>query len=167
MSLGLGWHSPFSYGLQNPYILAEQASLANFNNQVTLGQQAAFGADSLGNLPQGPIQNIVNRVSSRLAGSAQPELAGLYRATQIDPQYFGPRPSPITLGNNGLNGPFQAIGFSNPDPVAALATSFPYQATLGIPNFGDGGLQELQRAGRGLATSVFPALYTSGFNSWA
>lgn len=166
MTIGGGWPT-ISGWTSNPYVAAEAYSQANFNQLMVQGNLAAFGADSFGRAPAGPIQNIVNRVASQLNGGGQSQLAGLFPASNPwQTQYFGPPVAPITQTAFGLSGPFQTVGFSNPNPLAAIATTVPYHPGNRIPNVGDGGLYGTLAASNALWTHVAPTVISGGFPSY-
>lgn len=87
---------------QLAYLLAEQASLRNFNFAYGIGLDAALGGG-----PIGPIQNINNRLASEWIGGGRTDLARLLpNVNEINPLYFGPQ-NAQPFGFNqfqGLNG---------------------------------------------------------------
>jgi hypothetical protein len=72
---------------QLAYLLADQASLRNFNFSYGIGLDAALGGG-----PIGPIQNINNRLASEWIGGGRTDLARLLpNVNEINPLYFGPQ----------------------------------------------------------------------------
>lgn len=131
-----GFNSPFGGGF-TPQPAGYPAGISSqlyFNALARQGFNAAFGADTLGRAPQGPIQNIVNRIASQLVGGNVPGLASLLPATNpLQAQYFGPPNSlsPFNFGFGPVPDQFQVVGLSNPNPLQAMLTS-----SWSIPGFG-------------------------------